>query len=263
MRSRIVLFCSEDHVSQVLCDTKPVMFSVTQVENKTDFHSSFVPTDGAVVFVKEADAPRVIPEVVTVAKQFPLKPLIIAARRGTRVMSCLGEYIEVPSPVDTHTGRYIWDEYYYAWVRARLYMLSLGLSQTGLSAHLQNTLTCALRSATPVVSVTGLVSLTGVNRKTLWRHWDAEVLPRWPVRLLDVLDWIALIHFVARKTPDRTWASLALWAGVDVRTLSRQAKKLTGHTLSELGGLDKEDVFRAFADQMGQLFAVQSVPRAD
>ena len=230
------------------------MFSVTQVENRTEFQSSFVPTDGAVVFVKEADAPRVIPDVVTVARQFPLKTLVIAARRGTRILSYQGDFIEVPSPVDTRTGRYIWDEYYYAWVRARLYMLSLGLGQSGLSAYLQNTLTCALRSTRPIVSVTGLVSLTGVNRKTLWRHWDAEVLPKWPVRLLDVLDWIALVHFVARKNPDRTWASLATWSGVDVRTLSRQAKKLTGHTLSELGGLDKEDVFRAFADQMSRLF---------
>jgi hypothetical protein len=249
----IALFCREDGTTRTLLDAMPAMFSAACTSDWAEFRNRVAPVDGGIVIATETETPVLGHDILSITEQFPLKTIVVAARRNTRVTSQLSEWLILPPHVDTSTARHVWDEYYYGWACTRLQMLALGVEQARLSSLVTIVLTSALRSRKPFVSIAALSAYTGINRKTLWRHWDNEVHPLWPVRLLDALDWITLIHLVARKTSNRTWTSLAEWVGLNVRTLGRQAKKLTGYSLSELSGLDKETVFRSFLYQMDHI----------
>ena len=118
------------------------------------------------------------------------------------------------------------------------------------AAHLPAALRAALghacRSELPVRSVNQLAAAAGSDRRTLWYHWTRTVGPDAELRLQDFLHWVLLLRALARKTPDRTWASVADEVGVHGHTLRRVAQHLAGRTLPALeeGGAEAAALFR-------------------
>lgn len=103
-----------------------------------------------------------------------------------------------------------------------------------LPAALRTALGHACRSELPVRSVNQLAAAVGSDRRTLWYHWTRTVGPDAELRLQDFLHWVLLLRALARKTPDRTWASVASEVGVHGHTLQRFARHLAGGTLPTL-----------------------------
>lgn len=119
------------------------------------------------------------------------------------------------------------------------------------AAHLPAALRAALghacRSELPVRSVNQLAAAVGSDRRTLWYHWTRTLGPDGELRLQDFLHWVLLLRALARKTPDRTWASVAGEVGVHGHTLRRFARHLAGRTLPALeeeGGAEAAALFR-------------------
>jgi hypothetical protein len=236
-----------------MTDTAPSVFSVTSVTDWAIVPEIVDEMNGAIVLATDAHALSIVQDAIILTNRFPFKTIRIAGHHDGPAMMYSSQLIPLQSSLDSRGARHIWDEYYYACVRTELQRLASDLEQADLSPVLTSALVTALRSQRPFSSVAALSEFTGINRKTLWRHWDADGHPRWPVRLLDVLDWITLVHLTARKTPSRSWASLAKWVGLDVRTLNRQAKALTGHSLSVLANIERESTRYLFTIKLKQL----------
>jgi hypothetical protein len=115
-----------------------------------------------------------------------------------------------------------------------------------LPAALRTALGHACRSELPVRSVNQLAAAVGSDRRTLWYHWTRTLGPDAELRLQDFLHWVLLLRALARKTPDRTWASVADEVGVHGHTLRRFSQHLAGRTLPALeeGGAEAAALFR-------------------
>ena len=250
MRSVIAL-CSDD-IAQRLIETRPDTFTFAHRGDWASIPALMDEIDG-VLLCQSGDVPS-LPGVVTLARRFPEKTVALVAPTCEDAM-LIDVCIVSAFPPERADARRIWSEYTYADVRTRLRILARAVESAGLSPALTQMLTSALRRPRPFASVAELSDFTGLNRKTLWRHWDAEGAVFWPVRLLDVLDWITLVHVTARKTPAHTWASLASWAGVSGRTLSRQAVKLMHGSLAELAALEKDAALTRLTERLGRLLA--------
>lgn len=105
----------------------------------------------------------------------------------------------------------------------------------------------------PLRTVQKLATLAGCDRRTLWQHWkcvaDGEAL-----RLQDVLHWFLLLRAATRKTPGRSWATVAEELGVHPQTLGRISQQLAGLTLRDLAGQQQGQVVEKFEhDVLGLL----------
>lgn len=119
-----------------------------------------------------------------------------------------------------------------------------------LPSVLRTALAHACRSEVPVHSVNELAAAVGSNRRTLWHQWRKAVGPSSRLRLQDFVHWTLLLRALARKTPDRSWASVADEVGVHAHTLWRFARHLTGRTLPQLAAEGQAQLARRFRDEV-------------
>jgi hypothetical protein len=108
-----------------------------------------------------------------------------------------------------------------------------------LDRPLQQAIRYACNAERPVRSIGQLAAASGCDRRTLWRHWHDAVGPRGSLRLEDVLDWLLLLHAVGRKTPMRSWSSVAAELQIHPHTLGRITARLTARSLRTLSPTDQ------------------------
>jgi hypothetical protein len=108
-----------------------------------------------------------------------------------------------------------------------------------LDPRLLRALRYACRAERPVRSIGQLAAASGCDRRTLWRHWHDAVAARVSLRLEDVLDWLLLLHAVGRKTPCRSWSSVASELQIHPHTLGRIAARLASRPLRSLAATDQ------------------------
>jgi hypothetical protein len=106
-----------------------------------------------------------------------------------------------------------------------------------LQPKLRQALALACRVDVPVRSVGDLASRVGRDRRILHLH-SKEQTPT----LKECLDWILLAKALRRKSPARSWESVAELLECPLGTLSRIASGRTGMPLAELSAVGREIV---------------------
>ena len=105
----------------------------------------------------------------------------------------------------------------------------------------------------PLRTVQKLAKLAGCDRRTLWQHWKG-VTEEGDLRLQDVLHWFLLLRAASRKSPGRSWATVADELGVHPQTLGRIAQQLAGTTLRDLAARSQGEMVQKFEhDVLGVL----------
>lgn len=107
-----------------------------------------------------------------------------------------------------------------------------------LSPVLRAALAHAFRAQRPPRTVEELGRILDRNRRTLWYHWNEAVNPDAGVRLIDVLQWLLVLHAANRRAAGWKWTRVADDLGVCQQTLWSTARRLLGvdrRQLSELG----------------------------
>lgn len=107
----------------------------------------------------------------------------------------------------------------------------------------------ACRSERPIHSVNALAASVNLDRRRLWHQWNRAVETSAGLRLQDFLHWLLLLRALGRKTPERSWASVAEWLELSPQTLGRYARDLTGRTLPDLARSQDETV-RLFRERV-------------
>jgi hypothetical protein len=106
------------------------------------------------------------------------------------------------------------------------------LGAGSLPEHVRVAIARACRSQAPVNSVERLAMECALPLPTLFDSWrrlkSSAVTPKLFLR------WIRLLRAVARKTPARSWESIAVELEVDVDTLWRDATQAAGCRLHDL-----------------------------
>ena len=105
---------------------------------------------------------------------------------------------------------------------------------TMLPVQLRYALSLACRSDLPVLSVSELATRVNCRRTTLWYHWKRAMPSDRKARLEDFLGWLVLVRAIGLKDRGGPWTSVADGLGIQTRTLTRLARRLTGNTLREL-----------------------------
>lgn len=107
--------------------------------------------------------------------------------------------------------------------------------------HVHDVLRGALCRATlypvPVRTIGELAELADRHAATLSRHWRATVPARGDFRMEDFLAWMILMRAAQRRDLEGSWRLAAAVVKVDVRTLRRNAARLTGMRLSQIGAM--------------------------
>jgi hypothetical protein len=127
-----------------------------------------------------------------------------------------------------------------------------------LSRDVRIAIAAACRSHAPVNSVERLAKECGLPRSTLSDAWRRSV----PTTITSkaFLRWIRLLRAVARKTPQRSWESIAAEFEVDADTLWRDATQVAGFRLHDLS-LGTIDVLRErFRDTVLHPLGIASPP---
>jgi hypothetical protein len=128
-----------------------------------------------------------------------------------------------------------------------------------LDPRLQRALRYACRAERPMRSIGHLAAASGCDRRTLWRHWHDAVAAHVGLRLEDVLDWLLLLHAVGRKTPARSWSSVAAELQIHPHTLGRIAARLAGRPLRSLAATDQLALTLQFDARLVEAFASEPV----
>lgn len=119
-----------------------------------------------------------------------------------------------------------------------------------LDRPLQRAIRYACNAERPVRSIGQLAAASGCDRRTLWRHWHDAVDARVSLRLEDVLDWLLLLHAVSRKTPVRSWSSVAAELQIHPHTLGRITARLTSRPLRTFSPTDQLPLTLQFHAQL-------------
>lgn len=84
-------------------------------------------------------------------------------------------------------------------------------------------------------TVTALAKTVGCDRTTLCRQWRATGAAR-EMRLQDCLDWLFLMRAAQTRAAGVKWHAIADGLNVQLRSLARMARRLTGCGLGNLAG---------------------------
>lgn len=128
-----------------------------------------------------------------------------------------------------------------------------------LPATLREALSVALTAEKPFRSIEALAHAAGCCRGTIWYQWrhvtrDAEDAPR-PE---DFLDWVLLLHALARHTHHRGWVAIADELGVHEHTLARIARRLLGASLRDLAGTTELSLVERFGGEVLATLGVET-----
>ena len=131
-----------------------------------------------------------------------------------------------------------------------LYLLASGIPRNAsLPILLREGLTIVFKSHRPIRSLKELVQLLGCARSTLRRQWLEAFGHQGSLK--ELLDWVIILRAVERKSPSRSWSSIAEELGVDRDTLSQISMRLMNRRLSTIGPGDFQDIMDRFFGDYG------------
>lgn len=241
----LVLYADEQKQVSRVCSVLPPERRVVVAEDWSGVESRVPEAKCSVLLIEWLHTSPVPPRLSVLKDRYPNHPVILVTRwdpeNARRLKDISVEevvwYREVESELGPVVRRTCTQDYHF------LRCLAVPIEEAGhIPATLKQALAFACRSEVPIRSVKHLTAAVGSNRRTLWYQWCKVVGPSSPLRLQDFLHWVLLLRAVGRKTPDRSWATVAEDVGVHPHTLWRFAKQLTGCTLPELAGEQQEIV---------------------
>ena len=105
-----------------------------------------------------------------------------------------------------------------------------------LAEPLRRSLARACIDHRPVLSVQQLARLAGCSRQALWSHWKHSLPRPDPPHLSAFLKMVLLVRAMRLRGAqgDRRWDEVAVDLGVSTGRLRRTARRITGHSLSNL-----------------------------
>lgn len=122
---------------------------------------------------------------------------------------------------------------------------------TTLPNILASALIQLLENEQPIVSIGDLARRVGRDRSTLWHSWRSHVGAQ--PRLEDFVEWLVLLRAIAKKTPQRSWRTVARSLGVHEHTLMRLGRRLAQTRLRDITTQRATDLLQEFADNTSAL----------
>lgn len=184
--------------------------------------------------------PRITPEerrgILRFRQRFPAHPIIVVTESDAENVSSLAAVT-----IDD----FVWTSRIAESLMAAVYRASNGAFFQRLAdrisgvdhihAVLREALCRAALSSMPVRSIGDLAELADRHAATLSRQWRAAIPVSSDLRMEDFLAWIILMRAAQRRDLEGSWCRAATAVKVDVRTLMRNADRLTGMRLSQIG----------------------------
>lgn len=124
------------------------------------------------------------------------------------------------------------------------------------SEFLRNAMETAVTARPPLRTVRAWAQQMGVDRRTLWAHWNAFRSSDSDLSPHDFLSWIQLLEGLSciNSSVEEDWASTAEQLRVSRQTLRRKSRRFCGSTLEELADEPPEEILRRFEDRIGSAF---------
>lgn len=255
-----VICCTEPRFAQEVRAALPADAPVRMVRDFAELESAAPLAWALAVQVTESTAPELARRLQSLMARHPLVPVVAITPRSIDVILHLlnsgiaetvwsdavdGTLYETLSRV---RGRGVLDRVALLVERSEIIPLAL-----------RGALTAAVRRPTPPRTVRELAALAHCDRTTLWKHWRRSLGADHPLTPGRFLDWLLLLHGVARKQPGRKWERIADELGIHPHTLMRLAQRLAGATLRELATDGHVMLVRRFEERVVNAF----VPGAD
>jgi hypothetical protein len=192
---------------------------------------------------------EVIERLGALRRQLPLHPIVLATSKDADNARAVHR-VAIEEVVWLHEMEVtLWPAVQQASQRAFRHVLAASIrATTGVSPVLRDALAVACTRELPFRSLGELASGIARSRGTIWNHWHRAFAGRGESpRAEDMVDWLILVHAVARKTNRRGWPDIACEIRVHEDTLLRIAKRLLGINMRDLAALDERAVMERFA----------------
>lgn len=204
---------------------------------------------------------EVIERLAAVRRQLPLHPIVLATSKDADNARAVHR-VAIEEVVWLHEMEVtLWPAVQRASGRAFRHALAARIRATpGVSPVLRETLAVACTRELPFRSLRELAGGIARSRGTIWYHWHRAFAGKVKrPRAEDMVDWLILVHAVARKTNRRGWSDVACEIRVHEDTLLRIAKRLLGVNMRDLAALDERVVMERFATDVLEKIAVDCV----
>lgn len=172
----------------------------------------------------------------TLARQYPLRPLILVVDRNPDTLRQL-------VLLNVSIGDVVWTDRICADLgnaiaRAKrsgvLGAIASLIEDANIRPRsLRHALAAAIRSAPPLRRVSDLAKLAHCDRTALWRQWRRTVGRRSRLSPTDFIGWVLLIQALSFRHDRDSWADVAGDLGIHEHTLARLAKRHCGLTLRQ------------------------------
>ena len=194
-------------------------------------------------------------------RQLPLHPIVLATSKDADNARAVHR-VAIEEVVWLHEiDATLWPAVQRASQRAFRHALAASIRATGgMSPVLRDALAVACTRELPFRSLGELASGIARSRGTIWYHWHRAFAGKVESpRAEDMVDWLILVHAVARKTNRRGWPDVACEIHVHEDTLLRIAKRLLGINMRDLAALDERAVMERFATDVLEKIGVDCV----
>jgi hypothetical protein len=251
-----VICCSDPQLARAMRAAQPAHLPARLVNGLAELEQAAPLAWAAAVQVTECTAADVAPRLRVLSARHPMLPVVAITPRSVDVIvhllnSGVVETVWADAAPDTLfetlsrlRGHGVLDRVAALLERSEIIPLTL-----------RNALVAAVRSPAPPRRVCELASLAHCDRTTLWKHWRASLGADHPLTPGRFLDWLILLHAVARKQPGRKWERIADELRVHPHTLMRLAHRLAGSTLRELAKDGRSLLLSRFEERVVQTFS--------
>lgn len=246
----IAVYCPEErHEARLHAALAGV--NVKRAENWALFTSEVGGCACGVVIVDWLAANLAVERLEALRVQYPHKPVVLVTRKDADNVR-LSHRVRIDELVWTEELEESLPDALERMLKTHSFKEIVGAFEVaeGLPRRLREALAHLFRSPQPIVTIAGLGSAVGCDRRTLWRLWSGTVSGEKAPRLQDVIDWNLLLRAIFFRAQATSWVGIAEQLGVHEHTLSRMSKRLTGLDLRGLGVLPPEVVLEMFHNRV-------------